>query len=100
MKLSIEVKDETIGMLLDDAGQHIRYWAEKADRKDTFVLYLWAQSEGNSPFKWHRVGVKRALETMARVCPRHLTKLLQGDYDGDTCDLFAQYGCFGKAVYG
>lgn len=101
MKLTVEVKDDTIANLLTDAGRHIAYWASEADRKDTFVLYVQEREEGSGdPREWHRVGVRRALETMATRQPKRFAGLLSGDYDGDTCDLFVQYGCFGKAVSG
>lgn len=94
MKVTVEVTEKTIGYVLDDAGPHIAYWAKKADRKAAFVLSVY---DGD---QWYRVAVRRALETMAVKSPRHFGMLLSGNYDGDTCDLFVQYGCFGEAVYG
>lgn len=91
MKVTVEVSEKTIGHVLDDAGP---YWAKKADRKAAFVLSVFDGEQ------WFRVGVRRALEVMATKSPRHFGMLLAGNYDGDTCDLFVQYGCFGEAVYG
>jgi len=97
MKLTVEVPDDTIKNVLNEAGSAIAYWALDADRKDDFVLYV---KKVDGVGKWHRVGVRRALETMAKKCPKRLGALLAGQYDGETCDLFVQYGCFGEAIYG
>lgn len=94
MKVTVEVTEKTIRYVLDDCGRHIAYWAREVDRKNTFVLRV---HDGE---RWYRVAIRRALETMAAKSPRHFGMLLAGDYDGDTCDLFVQYGCFGEAVYG
>lgn len=94
MKVTVNIPEKTISYLLDDCGHHIRYWAREAERKDAFVLRV---SDGE---KWYRLAVRRALETMAVKAPRHFGMLLSGNYDGETCDLFVQYGCFGEAVYG
>jgi hypothetical protein len=102
MKLPVKVSDETIMHVLDDAGSAIQYWASHADRKDDYVLYVKVHPSllpaGEAP-KWHRVGVRRALETMAAKCPAQFGRMLSGDYDATTCDLFVQYGCFGELVY-
>jgi hypothetical protein len=101
MKLKTEVSDETIRYVLDDAGGAIAYWASEADRKADFVLYVKVHPAVDKARagKWHRVNVRKALETMAKSAPRQLACLLSGDYDATTCDLFVQYGCFGEAVY-
>lgn len=93
MKVTVEVSEKTIGYVLDDAGSAIAYWAKKADRKAAFVLSVYDREQ------WYRVAVRRALETMAVKAPKHFGRLLAGDYDQATCDLFVQYGCFGEVVY-
>lgn len=96
MKVTVEIPEKTLAYVLDDCGRHINYWADDAKRPEPFVLRIRERTSQ----QWYRVGVRRALETMSRESPKHFAMLLNGEYDGNTCDLFVQYGCFGKAVYG
>ncbi len=93
MKVTVEIPNKLTDYMLRDAPRHIAYWANEC----TLTGQAARVCDGE---KWYRFSLKRGLTVMAEKSPKRFGEMLAGNYDGSTCDLLVQYGCFGEAVYG
>jgi hypothetical protein len=55
---------------------------------------------GNGQKTITEVDVRRGLDIMRRDYPEQFAKVMSGDADADTADVFLQCALFGKVVYG
>jgi hypothetical protein len=65
------------------------------------ALYFKTHDDGDKEFRLDGDALRRAVQIIAKECPRHLGDLFEaGNGDADTGDTLIQCAIFGETVYG
>jgi len=57
------------------------------------------EKRGEQPWHVDRSALERGLQIMADKHPHHIAKLIDGDFDAETSDVFFNCVCFGDIVF-